>query len=191
MGELASHHVSTGGTDLLAIAPTMFSQFVTQLKARPATTVVKTVDQVVGSTLKPAMFGSVVTPQAGGNMITNRSLETKTNGVPQCWQNGGYGVNTAAFSTVSPVRTGATAATLTVLGFADCDAQWLPTLGLGGCSAAAAPGTAYALSGWYKSTAPAQIEVYYSTGLEAWQYWMAGPFFVANTSYQLPAGILD
>lgn len=194
--ELTFHHIGTG-TDPLNVSTTIFSQFATWLKTRPATTVVKTVNQVIGGTLKPVASGPVVTPPpAGGNMIVNPSLETKINGVPQCWQNGGYGTNTPVFSTVSPGRTGTTAAALTVTGYADGDAKWLPALDLGGCSPAATPGTAYALSGWYKSTAPTQIEVYYRTGFGAWQYWTASPFFAASTTYQqaawttppLPAG---
>lgn len=183
--ELTFHHIGTGGTDPLTISPTLFQQFAVWLKARPVTTTVKTVDQVIGGTVKPAVSGPAVPPKPpGSNLIVNPSLETLTNGVPQCWQNAGYGTNTASFSTVSPGRTGTRAAKLTVSGYANGDAKWLPALDLGGCSPNATPGHTYALSGWYKSTAPTQIEVYYRTGLGSWAYWTASPYFPASTTYQ-------
>ncbi|MDJ0315373.1 polysaccharide deacetylase family protein [Arthrobacter sp. H35-D1] len=194
--ELTFHHIGTDGTDPLTISPALFGQFATWLKARPATTLVKTVDQVIGGTLKPAVPGPVATSQPGENMVTNPSLEAISSGVPQCWQNGGYGTNTAAFSTVSPGRTGSTAAVLTVTGYSDGDAKWLPVQDLGECATAATPGQTYALSAWYKSTAPTQFEVYYRTDLGSWKYWTTSPFFAAGTTYEeaswttppLPAG---
>ncbi len=195
--ELTFHHIGTGGTDPLTISPALFQQFAAWLKTRPATTTVKTVDQVIGGTVKALVSGPAVPAKpVGSNMITNPGLETLTNGVPQCWQNGGYGTNTAAFSTVSPGRTGTRAAKLIVTGYSSGDAKWLPALDLGGCSPNATAGHAYTLSGWYKSNAPTQIEVYYRTGLGSWSYWTASPFFAAATTYQqaswttpaLPAG---
>jgi len=183
--EFTFHHIGTGGTDPLTISPTLFSQFAAWLKARPTTTTVKTVDQVIGGTVKPVISGPTVpTIPPGTNMIANPGFETVVNGVPQCWQNAGYGTNTAAYRTVTPGRTGTLAAQLTVTGYANGDAKWLPALDLGGCSPNATVGHAYALSAWYKSTAPTQIEVYYRTGLGSWTYWTASPFFAAGTTYQ-------
>ncbi|WP_427016547.1 polysaccharide deacetylase family protein [Pseudarthrobacter sp. P1] len=195
--QLTFHHIGTGGTDPLIISPTLFGQFAAWLKTRPATTVVKTVDQVIGGTVKPVVSGPAVPPKtAGSNLIANPGMETLANGVPQCWQNGAYGTNTPTFTTVSPGRTGTRAAVLTMAGYASGDAKWLPALDLGGCSPSATPGHAYALSAWYKSSVPTQIEVYYRTGLGSWTYWTASPFFTSATAYRqaswttpaLPAG---
>jgi peptidoglycan/xylan/chitin deacetylase (PgdA/CDA1 family) len=182
--ELTFHHIGTGGTDPLTVTPALFTQFATWLKARPATTTVKTVDQVIGGTVKPLVSGPVVAPKpVGSNLITNPSLETLTSGVPQCWQNGSYGTNTPTFTTVTPGHTGSRAAQLTVTGYASGDAKWLPALDLGGCSPTTTPGHSYALGAWYKSTVPTQFEVYYRTGLGSWTYWTASPFFAGTTSY--------
>ncbi|MBG6057082.1 peptidoglycan/xylan/chitin deacetylase (PgdA/CDA1 family) [Cryobacterium sp. MP_M3] len=182
---LTFHHIGPAGADPLTVSPTLFSQFAAWLKARPATTTVKTVDQVIGGTVKPAVSGPVVAPKpAGSNLITNPSVETLTAGVPQCWQKGSYGTNTPTFSTVTPGHTGTRATQLRVTGYVNGDAKWLPALDLGGCSPPATPGHAYALGAWYKSTVPTQIEVYYRTGLGSWTYWTASPFFAGSTTYQ-------
>ena len=182
--QLTFHHIGTGGTDPLIVSPALFTQFAAWLKARPATTTVKTIDQVIGGTVKPLVSGPTVAPKpVGSNLITNPSLETLANGVPQCWQNGAYGTNTPTFTTVTPGHAGTRAAQLQMTGYSSGDAKWLPALDLGGCSPTATPGHTYALAAWYKSTAPTQIEVYYRTGLGSWTYWTASPFFSASANY--------
>ncbi len=195
--QLTFHHVAASSTDPLNITPNLLTQFVTWLKARPATTTVKTVDQVIGGTVKAIVSGPAVPPQAtGGNLVKNPSLETLANGAPQCWQAGGYGTNTAAFSTVSPGHTGSMAERLVVTNYANGDAKFLPSLDLGGCSPVATAGHSYNLGAWYKSTANTQFALYYRTGVGSWVYWTSSPWFAAATTFQkaswttpaLPAG---
>lgn len=193
---LTFHHIMTTSTDPLNITPSLFSQFATWLRLRPLTTSVKTVNQVIGGTVKPLVAGPPVPPQGTGNLVKNPSLETLTGGVPQCWQNGSYGTNTPTFSTVSPGHTGSTAAKLVMSGYSNGDAKWLPALDLGGCSPTATPGHSYQLGAWYTSTVSTQFELYYRTGLGSWVYWTASPWFGASSSYTkavwttppLPAG---
>jgi peptidoglycan/xylan/chitin deacetylase (PgdA/CDA1 family) len=190
------HHISsTPGP--LSISPTLFTQFASWLKTRPATTTVKTVDQVVGGTVKPAVSGPALPPTpSSGNLVRNPSLETMASGAPQCWQAAGYGTNSRTFNTVSPGRTGSTAGRLVVTGYANGDAKWLPSLDLGGCSPTATPGHTYTLGAWYKSTANTQFALYYRTGLGYWVYWTSSPWFGPATTFQkaswttpaLPAG---
>ncbi|GAA3862224.1 hypothetical protein GCM10022381_03050 [Leifsonia kafniensis] len=195
--QLTFHHIGPASSDPLTVSPALFTQFAAWLKARPATTTVKTVDQVIGGTVKALVSGPVVAPKpVGTNLIVNPGIETLTNGVPQCWQNGFYGTNTPTFTTVTPGHAGTRAAQLKVAGYASGDAKWLPALDLGGCSPTGTPGHSYALAAWYKSTAPTQFEVYYRTGLGSWTYWTASPFFAGSASYlkaawttpALPAG---
>jgi peptidoglycan/xylan/chitin deacetylase (PgdA/CDA1 family) len=185
---LTFHHIGPASADPLTISPTLFSQFAAWLKTRPATTTVKTVDQVIGGTVKPVVSGPAVAPKpAGSNLITNPSVETLVSGMPQCWQQAFYGTNSPTFSTVTPGHTGTRATQLRMAGYASGDAKWLPALDLGGCSPTATPGHSYALGAWYKSTVPTQIEVYYRTGLGSWAYWTASPFFAGATTYQKAA----
>ncbi|MCZ9882199.1 polysaccharide deacetylase family protein [Arthrobacter sp. B2a2-09] len=195
--QLTFHHIDANSTDPLNIQPALFEQFLTWLKARPATTTVKTVNQVIGGTVQPLVSGPAVPPQApSGNLVQNPGLETLTSGMPQCWFAGGYGTNTPSFSLVSPGRTGAVAEKLVMTGYVDGDAKLLPALDLGGCSPTATEGHQYNIGAWYTSTVPTQFTLYYRTGLGSWKYWTSSPWFAPATSYQkaawttpaLPAG---
>ncbi|MFJ6001227.1 polysaccharide deacetylase family protein [Arthrobacter sp. NPDC092385] len=195
--QLTFHRFGPAGTDPLAITPALFDQFAAWLKTRPATTTVKTVDQVIGGTVKPIVSGPAAPPQpTSGNLVKNPSLETLTNGLPQCWNAASYGTNTAAFSVVGPGRTGSRAQQLTVSGYANGDAKLIPALDLGGCSPTATAGHTYNLGAWYKSTGNTQFALYYRTGLGSWKYWTSSPWFAPSGTYQkatwttppLPAG---
>ncbi|GAB2733475.1 polysaccharide deacetylase family protein [Arthrobacter bambusae] len=182
--QLTFHHISATSTDPLNVTPTLFNQFATWLKSRPATTSVKTVRQVIGGTVKPVVSGPPAPPEGTGNLIKNPSLETLVSGAPQCWAGAGYGTNTATFSTVRQAHTGKVAEQLVVSGYVDGDAKLLPTLDLGGCSPTATPGNAYSIGAWYKSTTNTQFELYYRTGLGTWKYWTSSPWFSAATTFQ-------
>ncbi|MBP1137098.1 peptidoglycan/xylan/chitin deacetylase (PgdA/CDA1 family) [Arthrobacter sp. PvP023] len=183
--QLTFHHVAASSTDPLNITPTVLNQFLAWLKARPATTTVKTVDQVIGGTVKPAVSGPAVPPQpSSGNLVKNSSVETLVSNAPQCWQQGGYGTNTPAFSIVTPGHTGTRAAQLRVTKYVNGDAKWLPSLDLGGCSPTATAGHTYNLGAWYKSTTNTQFALYYRTGLGSWVYWTSSPWFAPATTFQ-------
>ena len=183
--QLTFHHIAASSADPLNVTPTVFQQFAAWLKARPATTTVKTVNQVIGGTVKPAVSGPAVPPQpTTGNLVKNPSLETLVGGVPQCWQEGGYGTNSRTFTTVSPGRTGSRAERLVVTGYVNGDAKFLPSLDLGGCSPTATPGHTYTLGAWYKSTANTQFALYYRTGIGSWVYWTSSPWFAPATTFQ-------
>ncbi|MBG6223806.1 peptidoglycan/xylan/chitin deacetylase (PgdA/CDA1 family) [Arthrobacter sp. CAN_A2] len=194
--QLTFHRFASPATDPLAVTPALFDQFAAWLKTRPSTTTVRTVDQVIGGTVKPAVAGPAVPPPpVGGNLVKNPGLETLTNGVPQCWNEGGYGTNTRTFSVVAG-RTGARAERLVVSGYVDGDAKLLPALDLGGCSPSATAGRTYNLGAWYKSTANTQFALYYRTGVGSWKYWTSSPWFAPSSTFQkatwttppLPAG---
>ena len=73
--QLTFHHIAASSADPLNVTPTVFQQFAAWLKARPATTTVKTVNQVIGGTLKPAVSGPAVPPQpASGSLVRTRAL---------------------------------------------------------------------------------------------------------------------
>ncbi len=198
--QLTFHHIAVGTDPTLTITPTLFTQFATWLAQQKAagTVAVKTVDQVVGGTQKPAVQGPAVPPPPppGTNMIQNPGLETLVNTIPQCWAAGGYGTNTPTFAVVSPGHTGSNAEQLTLTGRSSGDAKLLPALDLGGCSPTGTTGHRYQLKAWFKSTAPTQFELYYRVGNGYWTYWTASPLVLpaANwtqitwTTPPLPAG---
>ncbi|MDQ0029900.1 fibronectin type III domain-containing protein [Arthrobacter bambusae] len=198
--QLTFHHIATGTDPTLTISPSLFSQFSSWLAQQQTAgnVAVKTVDQVIGGAVQPAVAGPPAPPPPaqGTNMIQNPSLETLANGIPQCWAAGGYGTNTTAYSVVSPGHTGNNAELLTMSGYVSGDAKLLPALDLGGCSPTGTPGHIYSLSAWYKSNVITQFEVYYRTGTGYWTYWTASPQYTASSNWTqvswttpaLPAG---
>lgn len=178
------HHVCAGCSPL-AISPALFEQFATWLAARPDSTQVKTVGQVIGGTTAPAHPGTAVpAPGPGVNGIKNPSFETAgTGGLPECWFAGGYGVNSPTFATVTPGRTGAIAHKLTMTGLATGDAKLMPTLDLGNCAPTVTPGHTYSLRAWYTATTTTQFAVYRRNAVGAWSYWTSSPWFAATDTY--------
>ncbi|HEY5148259.1 MAG TPA: polysaccharide deacetylase family protein, partial [Mycobacterium sp.] len=199
---LTFHHVCEPGTTncdpTVSITPELFTQFTTWLAAHlqsVPTTTVKTVNQVIGGTVQPAVTAPA--PPAVAGALTNASLETAvTPGVPNCWSAYAYGTNTPAYTETSPGHTGTVAETVTMTGYTNGDAKLMPTFDTGGCSPAATAGHSYQLGAWYKSTGVTQFEVYYRTATGAFVYWTSSPYFAAATAWTqavwttpaLPAG---
>ncbi|WP_236790614.1 polysaccharide deacetylase family protein [Amycolatopsis sp. GM8] len=190
------HHVCAGtGCDALSITPTMLDQFLSWLAARTSRgTTVKTVNQVVGGTVKPI----VTAPASTNTGLVNTSLETSTSGTgfPDCYMPGGYGNNTATWARTTAAHTGTAAEQLTVTNYQDGDAKLLPTFDLGACTPTGTAGQTYTVSVWYKSTAITQFALYYRTTDGFWTYWTSGPWLAAApnwtqgtfTTPPLPAG---
>ncbi|TXR51681.1 polysaccharide deacetylase family protein [Quadrisphaera setariae] len=180
-----------------SITPTLFSQFTTWLDTYRKTTTnktsVKTVDQVVrqykGASYPAYSPASSVPPKpvaaAGANALLNDSLETTDAATtfPQCFQPGGWGTNTAAWSSATPGRTGSKAEQLALSGYSSGDAKLLPTLDLQTCAPSVAPGATYDISTWYTSTAVSQFALYYRDGSGAWFYWTSSPWFAASSTW--------
>jgi hypothetical protein len=199
---LTFHHVCEPGTTncdpTVSITPELFTQFTTWLAAHlqsTPTTTVKTVNQVIGGTVKPPVTPPA--PPAVAGALTNASLETAvTPGVPNCWSAYAYGTNTPAYAETSPGHTGNVAETITMTGYTNGDAKLMPTFDTGGCSPAATAGHSYQLGAWYKSTGVTQFEVYYRTAAGAFVYLTSSPYFAAATAWTqavwttpaLPAG---
>ena len=186
--QLTFHHIGAAA-DPLSIPTAAFTEFVTFLKGEVAAgrVTVKTVDQVIGGAVKPVVNGPAAPPaQTTGNLIRNPGLETAgpvVGGLPECWAAGGWGINTRAFSTVTPGRTGTTAGRVDVTGYVDGDGKLLPTLDLGECAPSVIAGHQYQVKAWYQSTANTQFELYYRTGLGTWNYWQGAgsPYFTPAT----------
>jgi peptidoglycan/xylan/chitin deacetylase (PgdA/CDA1 family) len=180
------HNICDSGCDL-NVTPAVFTQFVQWLKPRAASnnTVVKTVDQVIGGTLKPAVPGKVTAPAGPGvNAIVNPSLEAAgSNGLPNCWMAGGYGANTPTVTWTSPARTGVVAGYVSMANYTDGDAKLLQTFDLGACAPTVVPGRTYSLRAWYTSTTVTQFAIYLRTTGGTWQYWTSSPWFAATPTF--------
>lgn len=184
--QLTFHNFCGAVCGELSVSEAVFTEFLDWLALRQASnnTTVKTVGEVIGGTVKAPVATSDPTPITDPSGLNNPGFETlNSSGVPMCWQQAGYGNNTAAFSTVSPGRTGNRASRVTVSNYVDGDAKLLPSLDLGTCAPPVTPGTSYVLRSWYTSTASTQYAVYLRTSAGGWEYWTSSPYFAASPTY--------
>jgi peptidoglycan/xylan/chitin deacetylase (PgdA/CDA1 family) len=182
---LTFHHICNNVCDPLSITPGLFTSFLTWLKAHDLvtpTTSVKTVGQVVGGTVKPAVTPPA--PPAVAGAITNASLETAgPDGGINCWTPYNWGTNTATFTPVTAAHTGTVAEQVTISGYTNGAAAIYPTFDTGGCSPSAIPGHTYTVSAWYQSTAVVQFVAYYRDQQGGFDYWTSGPYIPASSTW--------
>jgi len=174
------HHLCAG-CDSLSISPATFADFLAWLALRPATTTVRTVDQVVGGTYRTPVPGP---PASGSTAVVNASLETAgAPDFPQCWFPGGYGTNTATWTRTTDAHSGGFAERLDLTGYGSGDAKLLPVFDLGSCSPAVTAGHTYRVTASYRSTAVTQFAAYYRDAAGAWFYWTSSPWFAASSAW--------
>ncbi len=154
---------------------------------------VRAFDTVGNSTITPIV--SLTVSNSAGNLLTNPSLEidANNNGIADCWQRYGYGTNTFIWTRVSGnAHSGNFAESLQITKFTSGDRKLLQDIDSSTCAPTVTAGARYTLSGWYNSTIPTQIVVFYRTSTGVWQYWQSSVFFAANSnwtqaSYTTPA----
>lgn len=207
---LTYHHICSdiGASDCpadLSTTPTIFNAFATWLAAQASNGVtVKTVQQVIGSTFKPGVYANPPAPAAAGvNALVDPALTSTdpTTGFPTCYQPGGWGTNTVAWSSSTSVPPGSPAGSqsqnVTITGYSSGDAKLLPTLDQGACTPTVVPGNTYAVSVQYESTAVSQFALYYRTTSGSWVYWTSSPWLAAASTWTtasfttpaVPAGV--
>jgi peptidoglycan/xylan/chitin deacetylase (PgdA/CDA1 family) len=185
--QLTFHNFCGSTCGELSVSEEIFTQFLDWLEPRAASnnTIVKTVGDVVGGAAQPVVMVGDPVPIQDESGLNNPSLETlaASTGLPQCWQAGGYGTNTATVDTVTPGRTGQIAGRVTVSNFGNGDAKLITARDLGTCAPSVTPGKSYVLRGWYTSTAATQFDVYLRNASGGWSYWTSSPFFAASPTY--------
>ena len=167
--------------------PAKFNELLDWLVARQAQgTVVKTVHEVVGGDVKPAVTGPAASgpAPAGANMLRNASLEqdgpTENLFAAYCWRKFGNGATPATWTRVSDAHNGSVAVKVDIASIESWGYHALiPTRDLGACAPAAKPGTVYRFKGWYKASAPLRVISYYRTTDSKWKWY--------EISGQLPA----
>lgn len=178
---LVMHNVCAG-CDTYAVTQAQLDQFMTWLQSRSGRgTVVKTVAEAMNTPISPPPL-----PPANGNLLSNASyeLDTDQNGVPDCWQRGGYGTNTANISRVSDARTGSWAERLQITSYTNGDAKVASLQQNGACAPAVNQGASYRAGVWYKSSQPVKLVAYYMTSSGTWQYWDESPSMPISTTYR-------
>jgi peptidoglycan/xylan/chitin deacetylase (PgdA/CDA1 family) len=184
---LVFHHVCNCPSEAYNITPANLTALLNWLQPRSASgTVVKTVDQVVGGTVMPAV-SEPPTPVPGGgtNLVPNPSLETSTLGdAPDCWAQSGYGDVVAETHRTDDAHTGLWAERLDVTtpagGLYSGDAKfWAADDEDPACTIPVRAGAAYHVTAWMKSTTAASLFAFYRDANGDLQYF--GEYGVATT----------
>jgi peptidoglycan/xylan/chitin deacetylase (PgdA/CDA1 family) len=170
----------------LAISEADLTRFLDWLRAQSVHgVVVKTVQQVVGGSVRPAVQGPLA-PFApnGTNGLRNPSLEQsdKPDGSPGCWSLGGDGNNTATWTRTTTAHTGTFAERVDVTNFVDGENRLTVLEDLGSCSPSVVPGHRYLITGWYMSTVPVYFTAHIRD-LTTFAYWTKSPPFLASSSW--------
>jgi peptidoglycan/xylan/chitin deacetylase (PgdA/CDA1 family) len=179
-------HLICNGCGGLSVSPADFQAFLDWLEPRSANgTVVKTVHDVIGGSVRPPVDGPAAPPAPNGwNAIKNSSLDQDGDGdsLPDCYQLDTFGNNQFAWSRTSDAHTGPWAERVDVTGYQDGDNKLLVDQDLGFCTPSVTPGHQYRLTAWYKSSDPPFFAVFRRNGLGAFSYWESGPSFNASSS---------
>jgi peptidoglycan/xylan/chitin deacetylase (PgdA/CDA1 family) len=170
----------------LGVTPSILSQVAGWLHGQAARgTVVRTLRQVIGGTVRPSVAGPRTRPIPPPG-IANAKLAAKTgSGVPVCFQQAVYGGTAATFryeQTGGPHAEAAESVHITRLGSGS--AKLMPATDLGQCAPEVLAGHAYTAGVWYKANRPVQLELYYRNTVGAWSYWATSVTFPAAASWR-------
>jgi peptidoglycan/xylan/chitin deacetylase (PgdA/CDA1 family) len=192
---LVLHHVCDSCGEEYAITPATLTAFLDWLQPRAAAgTVVRTVDQVIGGPLQPGV------PSTPPSVVKNPSLEAGSGTLPDCFQQGGWGTNTATWSRSTEARSGSWAEKVVVSAYTDGDRKLVTKQDAGTCAPAAIPGHTYRLGVWFKgswaATVKTKMSFYYRSAAGTWTQWGNGPQLASTATYAqtlvttppLPAG---
>ncbi|HEY7145797.1 MAG TPA: polysaccharide deacetylase family protein [Streptosporangiaceae bacterium] len=176
-------------TCALGVTPGMLTQVVSWLRGQQAHgVVVRTIRQVVGGPLRPAVRGPAPRPFPPPG-IANAQLKARSgSGAPACFQQAVYGGTAATFG-YDPAGGphGGPAETVRITRIGHGNAKLLPALDLGQCAPQVRPGRGYRAALWYKSDRPVQLELYYRNAAGAWSYWTTSTTFPATAGWRQAA----
>jgi hypothetical protein len=183
------HHVCDGCADN-AISPAILQGLVSWVAMRQANgTVVKTVQEVIGGPLAPAVLGPApsVYVAADGNQLRNADLEldSGTDGLPDCLEvlTGGA-VETAITTSNAPVaHSGASAAQIELPAGMVGSPRLMSLQDLGYCAPPAAPGDVFSFSFYYQSSDAVAPVAYYRIANGWWKTLATGPSLPASAAW--------
>jgi peptidoglycan/xylan/chitin deacetylase (PgdA/CDA1 family)/archaellum component FlaF (FlaF/FlaG flagellin family) len=180
-------HQICNACDANAISQSDLTAFLDWLQLRAANgTVVKTVGEVIGGAVKPAVAGPLPPPPPNGtNALRNASLEQLSNGniAPDCWDFDSWGNNTYSWSRTNDAHTGSYAERVDVSRYVNGDSKLVVMRDLGFCTPSVTPGHRYRLTAWYKSNAKSNFVAFTRNGLGSFFYWATSPDFPASSTW--------
>ena len=118
----------------------------------------------------------------------NPSLERDDNGdnLPDCWQLGVSGSNTASWTRTGDAHSGSFAERVDISGYTSGDRKLVTKQDSASsgttCSPVITPDHTYQVSAWYKG-GPTRFIVYYRNAVGSWVYWTQSPQFAAQADW--------
>jgi peptidoglycan/xylan/chitin deacetylase (PgdA/CDA1 family) len=181
--------------DGCSISQSDLTSFLSWLQPRAANgTVVKTVQQVIGGAVQPAVQGPTAPPPPNGtSALRNASLEqdSDANKAPDCWDFDSYGNNSFIWSRTSDAHSGSYAERVDVSHYVDGDSKLVVTRDFGFCTPSVTPGHRYRITTWYKSSAPVHYTVFTRDSLGGFYYWKSSPDFSASSTWTQASFVTD
>jgi peptidoglycan/xylan/chitin deacetylase (PgdA/CDA1 family) len=156
----------------LGVSPSILAGFLDWLSERSAAgTSVRTVRDVIGGEVKPAVSGPPLPAVRSGNMLLNPSLETdaNNNGVPDCWARNSWGVNSSDWTRTTDAHSGGFAERVDVTSYSSGAVRLLSRQDLGYCAPTATAGHSYKLQAWYKGSVRPRLVAFFRTGVGVWK----------------------
>src|ERR1041385_6297777 len=126
-------------------------------------------------------------PVTAPNLAPNPSLETDANGdqVPDCWQRGGYGTNSATFTLTSNAYDGSVAQRIDMTSFSSGARRLVTKQDSGACAPAVTPGHTYNVTAHYLSNTQPIFTIYYRNSSGSWVWFAQSPSLPTSSSYTL------
>jgi hypothetical protein len=141
-----------------------------------------------GNMAESATRSVTVAATSATNLLQNGSLEIDANAdqVPDCWQRGGSGTNTAQYTlTGSNAYVGEVAQRIEVISLSSGARRIVTRQDTGACAPAAVPGREYTVSARYYANAATVFTVYYRNSAGTWVWWAQSPTQPTSASYTL------
>jgi peptidoglycan/xylan/chitin deacetylase (PgdA/CDA1 family) len=180
-------HQICNACDANAISPTDLGAFLDWLQLRAGNgTVVKTLGDVIGGSVQPAVAGPPPPPAPNGtNALRNASLEQQASGnlAPDCWDFDSWGNNSYSWTRTTDAHTGSYAERVDVSNYANGDSKLVGRRDLGFCTPSVTPGHRYRLTAWYKSSAAVAFTAFTRDSLGGFYYWTTGSSFPASSTW--------
>jgi peptidoglycan/xylan/chitin deacetylase (PgdA/CDA1 family) len=134
---------------------------------------------------------SVLVANSQTNIAPNPSLETASGSTPSCWQLGGYGTNSFAWTRTGDAHSGSFAEKLDITSLSSGDRKLVVAQDAGACAVSATVGHSYTVSAWYKSPndpnltgSQPVIFGYYRTSAGVWTYWAQSARLPASATWR-------
>ena len=184
---LVFHHICNS-CDPDYITQSDFQTFITWLQGQEQTNnvVVKTMHQVLGGALQPAVSGPPLPPAVNGaNVLKNSSFELDTNNdqQPDCWNFDDFGNNTYQWTRTTDAHSGTYAETVVVTNYVDGDNKLDGQVDLGFCTPTVIPGHQYKITEWYKSDHPVDFTTFTRDSNYTSNFWTSSPNFPASSTW--------